>query len=219
MRNQAVTMAIRWGQNRSCYDVVRTICFMCISACAELRAALAAPPALPELSRFNPWWKLLWPTHDATTMAQVFLQQILQEILENFSLRASQSGLPKLGIARGYVGAWMLLRCYIFWTLTWYKSKCSDWVLSHRAAGNCQGCFQAFHKWRKSQKGHAAHFVKLICKFQIQIFWCLRSSLISPLWKVCFSLPVTLRSTSADENQLSILQPPTDICTHIMSHV
>lgn len=47
----AVTMAIRWGQEHPCCEVVRAI--------AELHGALAAPPAPPKLSEFNPWCKLL----------------------------------------------------------------------------------------------------------------------------------------------------------------
>lgn len=46
------------GTETTC-DVVRAIALMCISACAELRAALAAPPAPP---RLNPWRKRLRPT-------------------------------------------------------------------------------------------------------------------------------------------------------------
>lgn len=108
-------MDILWGQKRSCCDVLRAIDFMCISPFAELCAALAAPPALPKLSRFNPWYKLLRPTwcYDCDTG---ILLQILQEIIETFSLGASLSGLPMLSFVRSYVGTWMLLRCYTLWT-------------------------------------------------------------------------------------------------------
>ena len=213
MSNQAVTMAIRWGQKSPCCHVVRAINFMCVSACAGLHAVLAAPPALPDLSRFNPWCKLLRPTrcHDYGTGIST-----ANPVGNTWDLFSQSIAVWFAWVRQCKRLCRSLDAVKVLYSL---NSKCGNWVLSHWAAGNCQGCFQAFHKWRKSQKGWAANFIKLICKFQIQIFWFLSSNLISLLWKAYLSLPVTLRSTSADENQLSILQPPTDICTHIMSHV
>lgn len=138
---------------------------MHVCTCRALRC-FGCPTSATPAPRLNPYYKFLRPTCNAVTVALVFLQQILQEILEICFLREPiwlASGRQCRRLQRSPDAARALQKIA--------ATPCCECGMESWLAGQLVvvRVLSSFCKWRKSQRG-PAYFLKLICKIQIQIF-------------------------------------------------